>query len=102
MRNIVSHKQNAIKYHNIIIINLLKVLNLKYSVTTLTNQKYINEEIKSRLSSRNAYYHLVQNLLSYSWLSKIIRIKIYRITILHVVLNGHVKLGLSHCEMNIG
>ena len=70
--------------------------------TTLTNQKYIHEEIKSRLSSGNAYNNLVQNLLSYSCLSKIIRIKIYKTTILPVVLNGYVKLCVPFCEMNIG
>jgi len=30
--------------------------------TTLTNQNSIQEEIKSRMKSRNACYHLVQNI----------------------------------------
>jgi len=36
----------------------------KYIGTTLTNQNSIQEDTKSRLKSRNACYHSVQNLLS--------------------------------------
>ena len=43
------------------------------------------EEIKSRLRSGNACYHLVQNLLSSRLLSKNLKIKIQRIIILPVV-----------------
>jgi len=46
------------------------------------------EEIKSRLRSGNASYHLVQNLLSFRLLSKNLKIKIYRTIILPVVLYG--------------
>jgi hypothetical protein len=53
--------------------------------TTLTHQNSIQEEIKSRLNSENAYYHLVQNLLSFSLQSKNLKIKIYRTTILPVL-----------------
>ena len=60
----------------------------KYLGTTLTNQNLIQEEIKSRLKSRNACYHSVQNLLSSSLLSKNLKIKIYRTKILPVVLYG--------------
>ena len=42
----------------------------KYLGTTLKNQNFIQEEIKSRLKYGNAYYHSVQNLLSFSLLSK--------------------------------
>jgi hypothetical protein len=42
----------------------------KYLGTTLMNQNYIHEEIKSRLKLGNACYHSVQNLLSSSLLSK--------------------------------
>jgi len=42
----------------------------KYLGTTLTNQNFIQEEIKSILKSGNACYHSVQNLLSSSLLSK--------------------------------
>ena len=56
------------------------------SATTLTNQNYIAEEIKSRLRSGNVCYHSVQNLLSSRLLSK--NLKIYRTIILLVVLYG--------------
>jgi len=60
----------------------------KYLGTTLTNQNSIQEEIRSRLKSGNAWYHSVQNLLTSSLLSKILKIKIYRIIILPVVWYG--------------
>ena len=53
--------------------------------TALTNPNYIREEIKSRLKSGDACYHLVQNLLSSSLLSNNFKIKIYRTIILPVV-----------------
>jgi len=56
--------------------------------TTLTNQKSIAEDIKSRLRPRNACCHSVQNLLSYRLLSKNLKIKIYRTIILPVVVYG--------------
>jgi len=55
---------------------------------TLTNQNSIQEEIKSRLKSRNACYHSVQNLLSSRLLSINLKIKIHRTIILPVVLCG--------------
>ena len=56
--------------------------------TTLTNQNRIQEEIKSRLKLGNACYHSVQNLVSSSFLTKNIKIKIYRTIILPAVLYG--------------
>jgi hypothetical protein len=64
------------------------VQHFKYLGTTLTNQNSIQEEIKSRLQSGNACYHSVQNILSSSFLSQNIKIKIYRTIILPVVLYG--------------
>jgi hypothetical protein len=50
----------------------------------------INEKIKSRLNSGNAYYHSVKNLLSFRLLSEIIKIQIpYKTIILLVVLYGY-------------
>jgi hypothetical protein len=63
--------------------------------TTLTNQNYIHDEIKSRLNSGIASYHYVQRLLSSRLLYKNLKIKIYKTIILHVLCVG-VKLGLSH------
>jgi len=55
---------------------------------TLTHQNSVQEEIKSRLKSRNSCYHSVQNLQSSSLLSKNIKIKVYRTITLPVVLYG--------------
>jgi hypothetical protein len=44
--------------------------------SSLMNQNSIQEEIKSKLKSGNACYHLVKNLLSSSLLSKNIQTKI--------------------------
>jgi hypothetical protein len=57
-------------------------------VTVLTNQNFIDEEIKSRFKSGNACYHSVYNLSSSSFLSKNVKINIYRTIILPVVLYG--------------
>jgi hypothetical protein len=51
----------------------------RYLGTALTNQNFIQEEIKSRLKLGNACYNSVQNLLSSSLLSKNIKIKEYRV-----------------------
>ena len=53
-----------------------RVEEFKYLGTTLRNQNSVPEEIKSRLRSGNACYHLVQNLLSSKLLSKNLKIKI--------------------------
>jgi hypothetical protein len=65
-----------------------RVEQFKYLGTTIMNQNSIEEEIKCSLKSGNACYHSVQNLLSFSLLSKNIKIKIYRTIILPVVLYG--------------
>jgi hypothetical protein len=87
---VMSRDQNAGRIHSVRIDNgtFERVLEFKYLGTTLTNQNYIAEEIKSRLRSGNACYHLVQNLLSLRLLSKNLKIKIYRTIILPVVLYG--------------
>jgi hypothetical protein len=63
----------------------------KYLGISLRNQNYIQEEIKSRMKSRNACYNSVQNVLSSSLLSNNLKIKIYRTIILSVVLYGCVS-----------
>ena len=72
----------------------------KYLGTTLTNQNSVQEETKNRLKSGNACYHLVQNRLFYSLLSKNIKIKIHR-TIISLLFCMSVKLGRSYWEKNI-
>ena len=67
-----------------------RVDGFKYLGTTLTNQNFIAEEIKSRLRSGNACYHSVKKLLSSRLLSINLKIKIYRAIILFCM---GVKLG---------
>jgi hypothetical protein len=64
------------------------VSQFKYLGTTVTNQNLIQEEIKRRLNSGNACYHLVQKLLSSRLLSKNLKIRLYKTIILPVVLYG--------------
>ena len=65
-----------------------RVEEFKYLGTTLTNQNFIQEEIKIRLKLGYACYYSVQILLSYSLLSNNLKIKIHRSIILPVVLYG--------------
>ena len=60
----------------------------KYLGTNLTIQNSIQEEIKRRMKSGNACYHLVRYLLSSRLLFNSTTIKIYRTIILPVVLYG--------------
>ena len=87
---VVSRDQNAGRIHSVRIDNSTfeRVEEFKYLGTNLTNQNYIAEEIKSRLKSGIACYHSVQDLLSSRFLSKNIKIKIYRNIILPVVFYG--------------
>jgi hypothetical protein len=65
--------------------------------TTLTYQKCMNEDIKSRLKSGNACYHSVQGLLSSSLLSRNLKVKIYKTLILPAVLYG-CETWVSHAK----
>ena len=86
----MSRDQNAGLIHSVRTDNSTfdRVEEFKYLGTTLTNHNSIVEEIKSRLTSGNACYHSVQNLLSSRLLSKHLKIKIYRTLTLPVVLYG--------------
>ena len=63
----------------------------KYLETTLTKQNSVQEEIKSRLKSGNAFCHLVKNRLSSCSLSKNINMKIHRTTILLVLYGCEIR-----------
>jgi len=82
---VMSRDQNAGGIQSVRIDNSTfeRVVEFKYLGTTLTNQYSIPEEIKSRLRSGNACYHSVQNLSSFRFLSKNLKIMI-----LPVVLYG--------------
>ena len=66
-----------------------------YPGSTITNQNSIQVEIMNTFKPGNASYHSVQNLSFSSMLSKSLKTKKYRTTILPVVFMG-VKFGLSH------
>ena len=94
---VMGRDQNAGRSHSIKTDNssFERVEQFKYLGTTLTYQNSIKEEINSRLKSGNVCYSSVQNILSFSLLSKNTKIKIYRTIILPVVCMG-VKLGRSN------
>jgi hypothetical protein len=87
---LLSRHQNVVQNRDIKIANksLENVSQFKSLGTTVTNQNFIQEEIKRRLNSGNACYHSVQNLLSSCLLSKNVKIRIYKIIILPLVLHG--------------
>ena len=68
----------------------------RYQSSFLINS--IRKEIKSRLKLGNACYHLMQNVLSSSLLSKHLKIKIYRTITLAVVLYGCETWSLTLSE----
>src|SRR5215469_14164870 len=96
----VARDQNAGRIDSMKIDNcsIERVEEFKYLGTTLTNHNSIQEEIKSRLKLGNACYYSVQNLLSSSFLSKTLKIKIYRTIILPVVLYGCETWSLTKKE----
>ena len=87
---VMSWDQNAERNHNMKIddSSFERAEQFRYLRTTWINQNSIQEEIKSRLKSRNACYHSVQNLLPSSLLSENIKIMIYGIIMLPAVLYG--------------
>jgi hypothetical protein len=64
------------------------VAKFQYLGTTLTEQNWIQEVIKSRLNSGNACYRSVHSLLSSRLLSGNVKGKIYKTIIVPVVFYG--------------
>ena len=64
----------------------------RYLGTMPTHQKSVHQDIRSRLKSVN---HSVQNVVSFSFLFKNTKIKIYRTAILPVILSGCETLSLT-------
>jgi hypothetical protein len=94
---LLSRHQNAGQNRNLNIANRSfgNVSQFKYLGTTVTNQHLIQEEIKRRFNSGNAFYHSVQNLPSSRLLSKNVKIRIYKTIILPVVLYECESLSLT-------
>jgi hypothetical protein len=91
---VMSRDQNAGKSHSIKTDNS-SFERFQIHGEILTYQKFIQEEIKSRLKSGNACYHSVQNVLTSSLLSKNLKIKIHKTKILPVDLYGCEAWSLS-------
>jgi hypothetical protein len=85
---LLSHHQNAGRNHDIKTVNRSCKNAAQFKYLGTTNQNLIWEKIMRRLNSHNPCYHSVQNLLSSRLLSKNIKIKLHKTTILHVVLYG--------------
>jgi hypothetical protein len=64
------------------------VAKFKYFGTTLTSQNDSHDEIKSRLNPGYACCYSVQNLLSSRFISRTLKIKIYKTVILPVLMYG--------------
>jgi hypothetical protein len=87
---VMSRDRNAGRGDSVKIDNssIERVEEFKYLGTMLTDQNFVQEEIKSRLKLGNACYHSLQNHLSSRLLSKNLNVKIYRTIILPGVLYG--------------
>jgi hypothetical protein len=77
---LLSHHQNVGQNRDIKIAKKFEnVSQFKYLERSVTDQDLILDEIKRRLNSGNACYHLVQNLLSSRPLLKNVKIKYTRL-----------------------
>ena len=65
-----------------------KMKTFKYLGSLVTNENFIQDEIKCRLKAGNSWYYSVQTLLSSRLLSKNLKMKIHKTIILPVVLYG--------------
>jgi hypothetical protein len=97
---LMSRSQKIEQKHSIKLANrsFEDMAKFKYLGTTITEQNWMHEEINSKLNSGNACYHLVQSLLSSHLLSRNLKVKIYRTTVLPVVLYGCETWSLTLTE----
>jgi hypothetical protein len=94
---LMSRSQNSGQKHSIKIANrsFEDAAKFRYFGTTPTDQNCVHDEVKSRLNSGNACYHSVQSLLSSRLLSRNVKVKTYKTTVLPVVLYGREIWSLS-------
>ncbi|KAJ4430983.1 hypothetical protein ANN_19576 [Periplaneta americana] len=87
---IISRDQNIVRNGNTKIgdLSFEGVEKFKYLGATVTNINDTREEIKRRINMGNACYFSVEKLLSYSLLSKNLKVRIHKTVILPVVLYG--------------
>jgi len=92
----MSCHQNAGQNHNMKIANksMENVAYSEYFRMAVTNQNFIHEEFKSRLTLENAWYNSVQYLLSSCLLYKNLKIETTRLQFYLFCMD--VRLGLSH------
>ena len=88
-RDLSSERSHSIKNDSS---SFERVEEFKYLGTNLTNKILFRKKLRADLKSGNTCYHSVQNLLSSSFLSKSLKIKIFRTIIVSVFCMG-VKLG---------
>ncbi|KAJ4439558.1 hypothetical protein ANN_07682 [Periplaneta americana] len=87
---IMSRDQNIVRNGTTKIgdLSFEEVAKFKYLGAAVTNTNDTWEEIKRRINIGNACYYSVENLLSSSFLSKNLKVRIYKTVILPVVLYG--------------
>ena len=97
---VMSRDQNVGRNRSIKIDNssFERLEEFKYLVTNVNSSQ---EEIKSRWTSGNAYYHSVQNVVSSSLQSKNIKINIYRTIILRVLYGCETRSLILREELRV-
>jgi hypothetical protein len=94
---LMSHNNKAGQRQSMKIANrfLEGMAEFKYLGTTVRDENFMHEDIKSRLNLGNTCYHSVHSLLSSHLLSRNIKVKIFKTIILPVVLYGRETWSLT-------